>query len=441
MTRKFLWRAALSVVLLAGVCAAQDAPAEEKTSRERWEEKLAALKKAGEPVKFSECAPPKVPDRENAAEVYTEAWYEWEALPEATRLRVDDLAGAREPWTEAETKEARKLLGEAADALGLLRQAASMKKCRFPLDYEGPAYAVLLPQLSRMQQFSRLMRFSARLQLADAKADAALVDCLTLVRMSRATEGEPILITRLVETAIRGVAAKAFEETLDRLEPSEKALREALAELRDLDDRKAYVQSMRGERCMGIELIEASVKDPGALKQVLGEEPTWADRVKGWFAGPVLYAAGLKYLDVMEDYVTLAAKPTHEVKDKVAALMDRIEKEKRNPNNMFVGILLPALEKAGLAYDGGIARMQCTRLALALRLYRMKHDAYPDKLDALVPDCFDKLPVDPFSGKGYLYRREGKGFVVYSVSGNGTDDGGADNRSIGEGDLVLRCSR
>ena len=76
-----------------------------------------------------------------------------------------------------------------------------------------------------------------------------------------------------------------------------------------------------------------------------------------------------------------------------------------------------------------------------MSVYRMKHGAYPEKLDALVPDFIDKLPVDPFSGKDYIYRRDGKGFIVYSIGANGADDGGMRSDVRDEGDVVFELKQ
>jgi len=51
-----------------------------------------------------------------------------------------------------------------------------------------------------------------------------------------------------------------------------------------------------------------------------------------------------------------------------------------------------------------------------------------------------KLPVDPFSGKDLVYKRVGKGFQVYSISGNLRDDGGVPPKDHGDrdsGDIVV----
>src|SRR3990170_4430953 len=80
----------------------------------------------------------------------------------------------------------------------------------------------------------------------------------------------------------------------------------------------------------------------------------------------------------------------------------------------------PSLALALLArypslFDGYLANKASAKLGLSLRLCRMKHGEYPETLGALVPEFMEKLSVDPFSGKEYVYHKEGKGFIVYSL--------------------------
>lgn len=77
-----------------------------------------------------------------------------------------------------------------------------------------------------------------------------------------------------------------------------------------------------------------------------------------------------------------------------------------------------------------MAAMECevTKLGFALTQYGIDHSAYPDKLGDLVPKYVAKLPKDIFLRDGELhYRKEGFGFVLYSVGPNGKDDGGREH--------------
>jgi hypothetical protein len=51
---------------------------------------------------------------------------------------------------------------------------------------------------------------------------------------------------------------------------------------------------------------------------------------------------------------------------------------------------------------------------------------------AALPDRFNEQPLN--------YRRQGYGYVLYSVGANLKDDGGEVSKSIDKGDVVLRCA-
>ncbi len=84
---------------------------------------------------------------------------------------------------------------------------------------------------------------------------------------------------------------------------------------------------------------------------------------------------------------------------------------------------------------------QLIETALALAVYRARHGHYPEKLDALVPELLPQVPPDLFApGTTLIYRREGDGYVLYSVGQNGEDDGGEDKVLEERQDLGFRIS-
>jgi hypothetical protein len=96
--------------------------------------------------------------------------------------------------------------------------------------------------------------------------------------------------------------------------------------------------------------------------------------------------------------------------------------------------LYPAQRWNPRGYVQGLART-----GLALRAFKERHGTYPAGLGELAPEVLKEVPKDPWSGAAYRYRREGEGFVLYSVGMDFVDDGG---RQRGErevkGDEVVR---
>jgi len=71
-----------------------------------------------------------------------------------------------------------------------------------------------------------------------------------------------------------------------------------------------------------------------------------------------------------------------------------------------------------------IAQLRTARAGLALERYRLAMGKLPDMLGELVPAYLDAVPMDPFDGAELRYKRLEKGYVVYSIGQDGSDDGG-----------------
>ena len=78
------------------------------------------------------------------------------------------------------------------------------------------------------------------------------------------------------------------------------------------------------------------------------------------------------------------------------------------------------------------------RTCMDLAAYRSDHDGnYPAKLAELVPTYLASVPADPYENDQPIhYRRESKGFLIYSVGPNGKDDEGRECLSTPEGDDI-----
>jgi hypothetical protein len=101
--------------------------------------------------------------------------------------------------------------------------------------------------------------------------------------------------------------------------------------------------------------------------------------------------------------------------------------------SIFAALMLPAFDAASNAEDRSNSVLAMTQLSAALAVYRTNHDAYPEKIDALVPAVISKLPVDSYNGKPFVYKRLANGYLIYTVGSNGKDDGGSNEMSTLEG--------
>lgn len=98
---------------------------------------------------------------------------------------------------------------------------------------------------------------------------------------------------------------------------------------------------------------------------------------------------------------------------------------------VFIGQLLPILGTFLRDSEIHACETQGLRTLVEVERYRAHRGEYPPSLDALVPDFVEALPIDPYSGKPFVYARvpdgepyQGRGFILYGVGTDGTDNGG-----------------
>ncbi len=71
-----------------------------------------------------------------------------------------------------------------------------------------------------------------------------------------------------------------------------------------------------------------------------------------------------------------------------------------------------------------LGQCRVARILLALRRYKNETGAWPTDLREVGTRLPAEVLLDPLSGKPFVYRLRGEGFLLYSVSVNGTDEGG-----------------
>ena len=162
-------------------------------------------------------APPRLPDRDNAALVYQQAFQamgDSASWPKAYGEKWCNWVTAGDTGFDPKDDELRAFLKQQAAALALLREAGDKPGCYFDRDYGRPSINMLLPELQRMREAARLLSLDARCKAADGNLRGALGDCRVMLAIAEHSGSEPLLISLLVSSAIDGTAMATLESTL-----------------------------------------------------------------------------------------------------------------------------------------------------------------------------------------------------------------------------------
>lgn len=82
------------------------------------------------------------------------------------------------------------------------------------------------------------------------------------------------------------------------------------------------------------------------------------------------------------------------------------------------------LESITKARNRSLALQRLVMTDAAIRAFEAKHKRLPNDLAELAPEYLSKVPADPLGNGPLVYRRTNGGYLLYSVGGNGIDDGG-----------------
>jgi hypothetical protein len=88
----------------------------------------------------------------------------------------------------------------------------------------------------------------------------------------------------------------------------------------------------------------------------------------------------------------------------------------------MAGALVPNINATLLKRATLEAIYDTARIGIGCKIYRNLHEDFPEDLAELSPDILEKLPVDPFTGDPFIYKKQDSGFIVYSVGSNLKDE-------------------
>jgi len=380
-------------------------------------------------------APARVPDADNAAPIYREAFIVMdqsgdpppELYEEWTAWMEQDDAAALNPADPALLA----YLKTQKPALALLREAAGMSGCYFDRDYGRPSVSMLLPELGHFRNAAYLLALSARAGAAAGNVRPAFDDIQTIFRMGKHVQSEPLLISALVAMAVERAAVKTLESVLESGDVAADDL-SALRLRRSQFYNHALGRAFRMEEAFGTTIFaEINRMTADGLGGIFGGGADVGMRFAGGASlGLMVWRVFLLPADLdfyssgLRDYQNLTSLPFHEAREQWETLKTRLETD-RSGMGLISALLFPALsacsEKAAEADAGrGLAR-----LGLAAARYRAEVGACPKTLEELTPKFIAAVPPDPFDGKPLRMVTRDGAVIFYSIGSDMKDDGGA----------------
>jgi hypothetical protein len=315
-------------------------------------------------------------------------------------------------------------------ALKEARELAVRPAGRHRIHYPRNVINALLDDQLEVRRVTRLLVYEAMRQDHVGDKKGALTSCRAALNAARSIGDEPLPLSQLVRMGCVRETCEAVERTLAQSEPEADDLERLQRALEEEDRFPGLLIATRGERASIHELFDALESGDLRLSQFTGNEQTPSTReewVFGWIIRDNIRADHSHYLSLMAQRIKDVQLPTHEQADAERRFVIDVPDLPRKA--VLSRLLLKAVEMLGDPSRRKQAHVRCAAAALAAERYRCKHGAWPKSLEELVVSkMLSAVPLDPYDGEPLRFVRLPDGILIYSVSTDGKDDGGAINR-------------
>jgi len=333
-----------------------------------------------------------------------------------------------EPLTESELEILKKYVDDNEAAYDAIEIALDLEGCQFlnyktlftsGAPYTGMEMNPLINGVPHVREAARLARAKSMWAYHNGELEEAIQWNRNGLRIANQLTSDPLLISGLDRIGIAEMMVSDIPLLLSLENQDIDLWNETLKELESLADRAVSSIFLRGEICFMNDGSRA-MRMGGFLNELLVSGP----------GESLVLDEYVPLIQSMEDtsiwFYEFYQRWANDIKNRGRSYI---------PGKMMAQILGPALVRHLEATDGQHARAQQAILGITLRHYKNEHGGYPEKLAELVPDYLGAPLNDPFSNTSYVYRKNGEGYVLYSLWVDGNDDGGAP-RSRRTGDLV-----
>ncbi|MDD3925506.1 MAG: hypothetical protein PHT33_02490 [bacterium] len=399
-------------------------------------------RQAGMRMTREEVIPPALPDDRNAARIYEQAFVLCRRVKERYDVQYKKPEKQATLWEKSQAflfnwkevdklKLADRLLGDPdiKRIVALTERAVAMPDCRFDLNYNDLNSLTAFEPHDRLRSLFWIINdYGKALRIRGHQREALQIIRLQFL-LPEALLGEPFMLSHLKMDHMDRMASERIHELLEGkngdIAPEDYAV--LVYELgRKIAAREASLgRVVEGETTLF--LLPVYLDPPpdfgitGMTDDGCDDKPWRMWTVIKYLSRPLLLGSAACQIR----YTAAILKPIRQSYFRGHARLQQAEKKLERD--------FPFLQEWRAGYSNfyvgaasDTAKLQVTRQALALRCYRLRYGAYPMQLKQLVPACLPELPLDPFTGREYVYRRQKRGFVLYSLGEDLKDDGGQD---------------
>ena len=417
-----LWRRVLMALII--ICFVFAAGSMAASYLLRWQlgREISKAAGIGEPMSFSEMAKGsgEVAADKDAAGLYMEAILATFPDDQGNLLNVNshylaklDSVPAGEITKETHREISQQMI-KFQSILARFDKAAGMPLSGFDMDLEYGMEACQ-KRMKHIRAASLLLSLRVLELTSRDQDEAAAYSAMSMLRMMRVFESYPTMIITSTKAGLVGLACDDVRILLRHGDLSEETLQKLQAVLNETIMAHDLERSFLAERIYQMAITSDLLPKKLVAKYLQDDFLDMPEKIsvpESSLGKLKIQMKSVLFFRQIAEFISAAGDPW-------PVPLDTFEKLSEKPS---------PLVKAGSAFTGVFADVSAvlgsTVTTVAVERYRKANGKAPDSLDELVPDYLGAASVDPYTGKQLLYVHDDKGYTVYSIGANRTDDGG-----------------
>ncbi len=309
------------------------------------------------------------------------------------------------------------LIQATAEALRLAHAAAQLRQSRYPVDLRRPP--IELNHYNSVTWVARLLMLEGAVAARNNDAEGATVAFVSTFVCARSLAREPILMSLMTVQLILPRLCEEIASALGAVQFSESQLARLAAAAEELRESISLDRTLAGESVFGL----------------FSEDPS------NGFARPLGNYDRAEYARFIRHLLEVTHKPPNIALPALESMTGTKSGMLMRYLRPMTDLIEPTFVRASTSITAGMVWLDLCQLSIATERYRLRHGALPQRFFEFAPDFMRIVPLDPYSGRLYLCAPSEKGFTVYSVGPDRTDDHGAPMDDRRHGDIVLRVAR
>jgi len=380
---------------------------------------IAQIKATGSPTCRGDLEIKINPGCVNAASIYEEAFRIIPNRSESSEFKsLVHLLQPKDGLNDSKLLlEAKSIIKKYEGVFPLIDRANRASYCRFPVKWNDSEDLALLDtnSCSEMLNLATLTAARAIINASAGSMDESASDIASILNLTNNSDQMPTLIPFLTRISLAKICVDSIYASLKYGKFSQTQTQHLLELMTKCDLQSGYVYALKTERALGINLYD----DFGKVLTSTAQNKSGKAPKANPLTGIMLHPDEMLYLDLMEKEIKSAKLPYRETKRR------GLLKDANLPGYAFMtSFLAPMMSRTRCTRDSGIAAIDAATILLHLQTFKQKYDRYPVNLNELKSKLGCNLPKDIFSGKDFVYKPNGNGFILYTIGEDLKDNGG-----------------